>query len=69
MVALNPIRSRMEAPRGGAGFNSNAAGNKVYGSGQHAPNVGGVSDKSGYAKRDKQAEARKEALKARLGRS
>lgn len=47
------------------GFNPYAAGNKVYGSGQTAPNTG-PSDPSGYRDRDNQVKARNRAILARL---
>jgi hypothetical protein len=34
------------------GFNSYAAGSKVYGGGRSAPNIGPVSDTMGYRERD-----------------
>lgn len=65
----NPIRSQIaamqpSAPQGGAGFNSFAAGNKVYGQGRPAPTYGAV-DKTGYAMRDGKAAARRDALMRR----
>ena len=72
----NPVRSavasampsapQVGAPRGGAGFNPYAAGNKVYGGGRPAPTYGAV-DKTGYAIRDGKAAARREALMRRTG--
>lgn len=68
---MNPVRFQIaqqtaNAPQGGAGFNPYAAGNKVYGSGRPAPTYGQV-DKTGYAMRDGQAAARREALLRRAG--
>ena len=54
------------APQGGAGFNPYAAGNKTYGTGRPAPTYGAV-DKTGYAMRDGQAAARRDALMRRAG--
>ena len=55
------------APQGGAGFNSLAAGKKVYGGGRPMPTMGKVQDKSGYAMRDGKMAARREALMRRTG--
>lgn len=49
------------------GHNSYAAGRKVYGGGRPMPNIGAVSDLSGYAQRDNEALARKAAIQRRLG--
>lgn len=74
-MAINPIRglftqqpgSPVTAPQGGAGFNPMAAGNKVYGAGGYAPNVGGVANRQGYAQRDAAGAARRQALLRRAG--
>ena len=46
-------------------FNQYAAGNKTYGMGRSNPTMGPV-DKLGYAERDRQAVARRNALLQRL---
>jgi hypothetical protein len=46
-------------------FNSYAAGNKVYGGGRSAPNIGPV-DKLGYRERDLKAKAKRNAMLRRL---
>lgn len=51
----------------GNGFNNYSAGKKVYGGGRPMPNIGPVSDLSGYAERDNAARARKAAIERRLG--
>lgn len=53
-------------PPGFSGFNPYAAGAKRYGSGRPMPNIGPVQDKLGYSIRDRQAEARKQAILKRL---
>lgn len=45
------------------GFNPYGAGNKVYGSGRSMPNLGPVTDREGYAERDRAAKARKQQMK------
>lgn len=47
------------------GFNSYAAGNKQYGGGRSAPNIG-PSDPIGYKERDLRARARSNAIQRRL---
>lgn len=47
-------------------FNPYGVGNKTYGTGRSAPNVGPVSDKSGYRMRDQQARMRRNALLKRM---
>src|SRR5690348_9880058 len=47
--------------------NSFSAGRKVYGGGRSMPNIGHVSDLSGYVERDNAARARKAAIQRRLG--
>lgn len=43
-------------------FNKFAAGAKHYGTGRSMPNIGKTANKTGYAQRDAQAAARKNAL-------
>lgn len=74
---MNPIRGMVSnyatqqrtagMPQAGGGFNSMAAGNKVYGGGRPMPTMGKISDKSGYAMRDGKMAARREALMRRAG--
>lgn len=52
--------------RAGAGFNSFAAGKKVYEGSRSAPNVGPVRNKSGYQKRDRQVALQRNALLKKL---
>ena len=47
-------------------FNPYGAGQKVYGSGRSAPNIGPTSSPEGYRTRDLQAKARREAMLNRL---
>jgi len=47
-------------------FNPYGAGQKVYGSGRSAPNIGPTSSPEGYATRDAQAKVRKQAMLKRL---
>ena len=64
---FNPSRGSMGSLQGGAGFNPLAAGAKRYGANQgHAPNVGPVANKLGYAQRDSRLEAEKAALNSRM---
>lgn len=55
-------------PPGFKGFNPYAAGKKIYGGGRSMPNIGSVSGmgKLGYAKRDREAGTRKNAILRRL---
>lgn len=62
---FNPVRGTRKPLQGGGGFNNLAAGNKRYGSGQIAPNVGPVANKAGYAARDAKYDAYAEALRQR----
>jgi hypothetical protein len=47
------------------GFNSYAAGKKIYGGGRSFPTAGPV-DKTGYRERDLQAKSRRNAILKRL---
>lgn len=47
------------------GFNAYAAGNKDYGPGRSAPNIG-ASDKAGYQMRDNRASLMRSAMLSRL---
>jgi hypothetical protein len=49
----------------GGQFNPYAAGDKVYGGGRSAPNIGPV-DPTGYRTRDLKYAARREAMERRL---
>jgi len=55
-------------PPGKSNYNSYAAGNKYYGGGRSYPNMGPVSGQGalGYAKRDNEASARKNAIIRRM---
>jgi hypothetical protein len=57
-----------DKPPGFRGFNSYAAGRKVYGGGRSMPNIGNVSGEgqAGYNERDNKAAARKKMLLKRL---
>lgn len=47
-------------------FNPFGAGQKVYGGGRYAPNIGPTSSPDGYRTRDMIAKARRQAMLARL---
>lgn len=49
-------------------FQSYAAGNKVYGGGRPAPNVGMTANMAGYGRRDAEMAARKQAFLDRAKR-
>lgn len=72
MVGLHPVRgllSKTPAQQtAGGGFNSYSAGNKAYGSGRPAPNMGATANMTGYAKRDGQVAARRDAYLERMKR-
>lgn len=53
------------AAKAGGGFEANAAGNKVYGSGRSMPTIGPV-DPTGYAERDRKTKARRNAMLAQI---
>lgn len=57
-----------DKPPGFRGFNSYAAGRKMYGGGRSMPNIGPVSGEgqSGYNERDNKAAVRKKLLLKRL---
>lgn len=59
---MNPARYAY----GAGGANPYAAGNKYYGAGRSAPNVGPVADKQGYVERDAKARAKRNAMLRRL---
>jgi hypothetical protein len=48
------------------GYNPYAAGNKVYGGGRSAPNVGPTSSREGYLDRDARGKMRRNALLRRM---
>lgn len=52
-------------------INSYGAGAKHYGGGRSMPNIGPVKDKSGYKKRDRRLDSKRQALlnqlQARIG--
>lgn len=50
----------------GQGFNPFGAGNKVYGGGRSAPNIGPVTNREGYEDRDREARLRRNALLRRM---
>lgn len=60
---FNPARGTRKPLLGGGGFNNLAAGNKRYGAGGVAPNVGPVTNKAGYVARDRKYDAYGQALK------
>lgn len=55
-------------PGGPTGFQKYGVGNKSYGGGRPMPNIGPVGGQGlmGYANRDQQAKARKDAIMRRL---
>lgn len=59
-------RYSMGAARQGGGFRSYAAGAKTYGMVRNAPNLGPVSDLSGYVQRDREAAARRNLTLKRM---
>jgi len=72
-MAFNPLRKAMQAvgPQAtapgmpvqpGGGYQAGAAGAKVYEGGGMAPNVGQNGSSVGYAMRDRQAAARRQAI-------
>lgn len=63
-MLTNPRRQQLGAipTVGGGGFNNLAAGNKHYGSGRPMPTTGKVTDMLGYARRDSEADAKRNAL-------
>jgi hypothetical protein len=63
-MAENPLWDDYLEGRGQS-FTPYAAGNKVYGGGRSAPNVG-PSDKKGYRERDNKARLRRNAMLKRL---
>lgn len=52
----------------GAGqqYNAYGVGNKVYGGGRSAPNLGPVDDREGYMERDARGKMRRNALLRRM---
>ena len=66
LASMRSFTNGLVGPKaGGGGFNPYAAGNKHYGGGRSFPNMG-ASDKQGYAKRDNEAAARRNALLRRM---
>jgi len=63
LFANRPLPNRRP---GMSGFNAYAAGNKYYGGGRNAPNVGAVNSMQGYNERDTKAKARKNAILKRM---
>lgn len=72
--SMNPVRAQFmtptqltnNAPQGGGGFMSGAAGDKMYGTGRPAPRYGKIANKEGYAMRDARKQARMGALQRRV---
>lgn len=63
----NSERYRTGMTRQGGGFEAYAAGGKKYGpNGSSAPNTGATANKSGYAQRDRVAQARKNLALKRM---
>ena len=65
----NSATGRNNSLVGGGGFNAFSAGQKMYGSGRRAPNVGMTSNMTGYGERDLRNQARKNALQRWVGRN
>ena len=63
----SPLPNPLPGAIDNQGLNSYSAGKKTYGGGRPMPNIGHVSDLSGYAERDNEAKARKAAIQRRLG--
>lgn len=68
IVDLFGNRKAQNPPPGMRQFNSYAAGNKYYGGGRNFPNMGPVSGQGtlGYAQRDNEAKAKKNAILRRM---
>lgn len=66
-IGYNPAKGKIGSTTAGGGVNDLAAGSRVYGQGRPYPNMGKTTNKAGYGKRDAQNEARKNALKKRVG--
>lgn len=66
-IGYNPARGVNASLVGGGGVNSLAAGSATYGQGRPYPNMGKVTDKSGYGERDAKNAARTRALQKRMG--
>jgi hypothetical protein len=47
-------------------FNPYGAGNKIYGGGRSAPNIGPVSNREGYDERDRKAKLMRQQLLKRM---
>ena len=56
----------LQGRRNPNGFNPYAAGDKRYGFGRRGPNVGPTNDTLGYAKRDREAKGRRNAILRRM---
>ena len=66
IAAMRSFANGLVGPKkGGGGFNAYSAGAKHYGGGRSFPTSGAV-DKLGYAKRDNEARARRNALLRRM---
>jgi hypothetical protein len=57
---------QVPTPVSGKIFNPYSAGNKSYGAGRNAPNVGAVNSLQGYNERDNRAQSRKNAIMRRM---
>jgi hypothetical protein len=72
MVGLNAKRGTLSTPptqkSAGGGFQAYAAGNKAYGGGRPAPNVGMTANMAGYGRRDGAMQARRQAFLDRAKR-
>lgn len=66
MDAFGNKRLPDPAPGLSGGFNAYAAGIKHYGGGRSMPNLGPVSNKLGYAKRDLKRSALQNAIARRM---
>ena len=64
MASSERYRSGMS--QDGGGYEAYSAGDKRYGGGRSAPNVGPVRDKLGYAKRDRETKAKRNLALKRM---
>lgn len=65
-MAVGSERYRSGMSQGGGGFQPFSAGIKSYGGGRSMPNVGRVRDRSGYAQRDREVQARRNLALKRI---
>ena len=64
-ASLGSFAQGLTGPKAGGGFNPYTAGTKHYGGGRNFPTSGSVN-RAGYAQRDNEAQARRNALLRRM---